>query len=284
MENDYLYHLKEAQDIVDECEGESDSTLCSNCPCTDYGAEKNYSSHPGFGMVTCEGSHCEEASENVEDNLIDEYNYRKGELNMKDKANMKVEIDLSMLEQNLVKMVTDGIEDEVVNTLVNKLIKKIEPVITDKANKMVEEKIKAMTKNDIYNIKIESDGNDVNLFDYMIVQMISEAKGKSIEFSNKINEITESINYKSVNEDYKENEFKVLTTYIENGYGGVDGMSIEINGKDAFELSEGEPEDMTFNRNLNELYSLPDLIKKAYLAGKSGKIMYEASEIEKDGE
>lgn len=48
---------------------------------------------------------------------------------------------------------------------------------------------------------------------------------------------------------------------------------------DALELSffDGEPEDNNLNRNFNDCYSIENLIKKAYEAGKNGEVL----EIEK---
>jgi len=59
----------------------------------------------------------------------------------------------------------------------------------------------------------------------------------------------------------------------------MNSIEISVNGANVIGLSEGEPEDMTFNRDLSDALSIPKLIKKAYIAGKSGKIMYEAEEV-----
>lgn len=198
MENDYLNHLQETDEIVSRCEGESDSELCSNCPCTDYGTSNNYSSSPN-GMVSCEESHCEKAIENVEDDLISEYEYRKGELKM-DNAKMNVEIDLNVLEQNIVKMTTDRIEENVTNVLVGRIMNKVETTILEKVNAMVEEKVNSITSGDIYNVEVDLGESKVNLFDYMVQQMVDKATSKSIEFSDKVDELVECIEYKSVDD------------------------------------------------------------------------------------
>ena len=41
---------------------------------------------------------------------------------------------------------------------------------------------------------------------------------------------------------------------------------------------------MTFNRNLNSVLNITELMRKSYLAGKDGKIMYEAEETKREEE
>ena len=43
------------------------------------------------------------------------------------------------------------------------------------------------------------------------------------------------------------------------------------NGKSSVSFGNGEPEDMTLNRDLNCAYSIPDMVKLAYEAGKNGE-------------
>ena len=272
-----LYKLNQVQDIIDECDGSKESELCSNCPCTDYGTENPYSSHPHWGFVSCEGSHCKEAEDNVEDNLIDEHQTRKEELGMSD-AKMNVEIDLSVLEQNLVKMTTDKIEQEVVSSLTNRLSSKLEGIVEEKINKLVEEKVVALTQEDIYDVKVVADEKEISLFDYLVKKLISKAIDKSIKFDETIDKITESIEYVPVDSEFKEDEFKVLTTFTQGNWGQTDSIVVSVNGKEVFEMYDGEPEDMTLSKDLSDALRVPELIKKAYLAGKSGAIMYEATE------
>lgn len=42
-------------------------------------------------------------------------------------------------------------------------------------------------------------------------------------------------------------------------------------GRSDLSIHEGEPEDMTFGRNLSGIFNLPKLIKEAYEAGKRGE-------------
>ena len=55
-------------------------------------------------------------------------------------------------------------------------------------------------------------------------------------------------------------------------------LQIDINGKKAFSVTEGEPEDMTLSRDLSSCYGITELLKKAYEAGVNGEsfeIIYE---------
>ncbi|MET3658484.1 hypothetical protein [Sporosarcina psychrophila] len=46
---------------------------------------------------------------------------------------------------------------------------------------------------------------------------------------------------------------------------GLDVMSVGF--------SEGEPEDMTLNRDLNDAYSIADLVEKVYELGRGGVVV-----------
>jgi hypothetical protein len=55
----------------------------------------------------------------------------------------------------------------------------------------------------------------------------------------------------------------------DNEYRGA--MSISIDGKQAFSVWEGEPEDATLYRDLNDCWSIPSLIHRAFKAGQAGE-------------
>jgi hypothetical protein len=46
-----------------------------------------------------------------------------------------------------------------------------------------------------------------------------------------------------------------------------DFYEISIDEKISFFIQEGEPEDATLGRNMNDCYKIPELLKKAYEAG-----------------
>ena len=47
--------------------------------------------------------------------------------------------------------------------------------------------------------------------------------------------------------------------------------ALEIDGKEKFEVYDGEPEDNNLSRNFNGIYNIPKLMKLAYEAGKNGE-------------
>lgn len=46
---------------------------------------------------------------------------------------------------------------------------------------------------------------------------------------------------------------------------------IIVDGEKVFDVGDGEPEDNTLGRNFNDCFGIPDLLQKAYNAGKSGE-------------
>lgn len=59
------------------------------------------------------------------------------------------------------------------------------------------------------------------------------------------------------------------------------GITIRVDGKNMFSIWEGEPEDMTMGRDLNDANSVPELMRLAYEAGKRGEEFY-IEEVEID--
>ena len=60
-----------------------------------------------------------------------------------------------------------------------------------------------------------------------------------------------------------------------------DAMEIHIDGKRVFSVSDGEPEDASLSRDFNDAYSVPDLLQRAYEAGKNGE-PFEMSTVDSD--
>jgi len=50
-------------------------------------------------------------------------------------------------------------------------------------------------------------------------------------------------------------------------------MQINIDGEKAFAVHDGEPEDASLVRDFNDAYKIPDLLKKAFEAGKNGETL-----------
>ncbi len=55
------------------------------------------------------------------------------------------------------------------------------------------------------------------------------------------------------------------------------GLTIEIDGKEAFSAGDGDPEDSSLGRNISDCYKILDIIKAVHEAGTRG----EPLEIEK---
>lgn len=70
---------------------------------------------------------------------------------------------------------------------------------------------------------------------------------------------------------------KVVETheYYNSDHDGVSNVIVELirdNGeKESVSIGEGEPEDMYLFRDLSDAYSISDLVKMAYEAGKAGE-------------
>jgi cytidylate kinase len=60
-----------------------------------------------------------------------------------------------------------------------------------------------------------------------------------------------------------------------------DIFAIEIDDVKVFRVSDGEPEDSNLSRDFSDVYSIPELMQKAYDAGKRGEeITFEQNEVD----
>ena len=50
-----------------------------------------------------------------------------------------------------------------------------------------------------------------------------------------------------------------------------DVLKIYIDGKRVFSVGDGEPEDSNLSRDFNDCWSIPDMMRQAYDAGKNGE-------------
>lgn len=60
-----------------------------------------------------------------------------------------------------------------------------------------------------------------------------------------------------------------------------DILLIQINEKQRFCVSDGEPEDANLSRDFNDCWSIPQLMKEAFEAGKNGE-NFEIENLEVD--
>lgn len=79
---------------------------------------------------------------------------------------------------------------------------------------------------------------------------------------------------------------KITETHCLGEWDNTTSIEILMENEDgdelSFYLSEGEPEDMIFGRNLNDTYSIAKMLKAAYDAGKRDEKLEYVFEINKD--
>ena len=79
---------------------------------------------------------------------------------------------------------------------------------------------------------------------------------------------------------------KITETYCLGEWDNTTSIEILMENEDgdelSFYLSEGEPEDMIFGRNLNDTYSIAKMLKAAYDAGKRDEKLEYVFERNKD--
>lgn len=78
----------------------------------------------------------------------------------------------------------------------------------------------------------------------------------------------------------------VIKTITNSDEYGDSRFEVEIstnNFSDSVSFGNGEPEDMTLGRDLNDAYSIPNMLHEAYLAGLRGEeISFEDENEEED--
>ena len=79
---------------------------------------------------------------------------------------------------------------------------------------------------------------------------------------------------------------KITETHCLGEWDNTTSVEILMKNEDgdeiSFYLSEGEPEDMTFGRDLSEVFGIAKMLKCAYEAGKSDEKLEYVLEEEKD--
>ncbi len=61
-------------------------------------------------------------------------------------------------------------------------------------------------------------------------------------------------------------------------------MSISIDDKKVFDVMDGEPEDSNLSRDFNDCYSIGDMMRAAYEAGKAGETFEVVTEETSDAD
>jgi len=80
-------------------------------------------------------------------------------------------------------------------------------------------------------------------------------------------------------------KFKEATApYYDNAGPWTLEIETESGIKKSISFNEGEPEDMSFGRDLSDVFNISDLVKAAYEAGKAGEEYHFEYILEKDDE
>jgi hypothetical protein len=86
----------------------------------------------------------------------------------------------------------------------------------------------------------------------------------------------------------KEKKMKVktvLTPDFSEEWGGDKRISVTLTTDEVethFSVGRGEPEDMTLDRDLEDAYAVPDMLRAAYEAGKRGEPFEEEETTEEE--
>lgn len=192
---------------------------------------------------------------------------------------MKFEIDLVNLERNIIHAVKTELEDNMSGSclkMCNQMIEKELQTIDLKSaiDNIINEKIN--------NIILNTEVNGINITEYIVKNTLenifSQAEQIKRESLENINKFISSNKYSLVEQDDRNVEdnlmLRVETLSDEDG---EYRLNISLNNKN-ISLGNGEPEDMTLNRDLNDAYKIEDFIKIAYQYGRNGKKLYYSSE------
>lgn len=63
-----------------------------------------------------------------------------------------------------------------------------------------------------------------------------------------------------------------ITVTVTNEYRQF--YEIEIDGTQVFSVGDGEPEDSNLSRDFNDVFAIPDLMRRVYEAGQQGEELF----------
>lgn len=129
------------------------------------------------------------------------------------------------------------------------------------------------------NYEIEKLTKDILNYQYNIVDIDCEFDGKEVF-------VKFEYNYEWIKELKRKNKMKVQVSeyYTEEyGFNRQTSLVIKIDNKQVFSVNElcECPEDATFGRELSDCNNIPELLRKAYEAGRTGDT-FEVEYIEED--
>ena len=63
----------------------------------------------------------------------------------------------------------------------------------------------------------------------------------------------------------------IVVKSMDEEYFEWEELEILIDGETVFSVCNAEPEDNTLSRNFSDCYNIPELLERAFLAGKNGE-------------
>ena len=183
----------------------------------------------------------------------------------------KFELNLESLERNISAIISDKIEDSVINSIRRSSLEKLDKECKEFMSKNLERLVQKIVE-EVVEEKVESVFNSVSkenkslkeiIFGIMADKVMTLSHNASSDITKKLRTCLANCDFKVEAPDIKQGDIllKEIHTMDEDGTHHVE---ILFNNKTVFGIGNGEPEDMTLNRDLNDVFDVSDLLKQAY--------------------
>ena len=189
---------------------------------------------------------------------------------------MKFEINITDLERNIINAVKQEVGDDVYSKVVKYCDTNIKKEFeTFNLVEYIKEEVKKQTSNILLNTKV----NDLNITEYIVKNALESIFAQSdkikTDLAKDITDFVRSNKYSLVDLETTsiKNNLLVRIETTKDKYDTEEHISISVNGE-TLNFGNGEPEDMTLQRGLNDAFKIEDIIKMAYQYGKQGKDLY----------
>ena len=201
------------------------------------------------------------------------------------------EINLENLENNIAKKISEDVTSNILNNIKNEAILKIEKEVISKFDKnfvieLINNKAEELLEQKIENMLNIEDKNGKTLSDILLKLFAENLLKTTSKTSNNIKTSLENALNNANIERYLPSipNGQLLLKEVQNvdNEGNIYSVSIYMNHKEVLHIGEGEPEDMTINRNLNDVLNIYNLLKTSYSYGKAGKDLYTQTTTERE--
>jgi len=193
----------------------------------------------------------------------------------------KFEINLQNLELNIAERITEEVSTKTLNSIQTMALREIGEKCETSIFKNLDEIINRKAE-EIINIKIENLLNSKTeddkslkeiLFKIMAEKVLKTVEIYTLDIQEKLKSSIENSQIKIESPNLNQGDILLKEVHdITNE--GIQHVEILFNNKSVISIGNGEPEDMTLNRDLNDIFSISNLIKQAYSCGKNGKDLY----------